>query len=513
MNDNMTLVIGLDGATWRLLDQWIEQGELPALKSIKDTSAVGTMQPCFPPVTCPNWKCYSTGKNPGKLGVFWWEIIDVEKPEITVPDSTSFDSPELWDYLSADGYNVGVINMPLAFPPNKVNGFLIARHAANDQAYTNPEPLKRTLKREFDYKVNPESSPDEDGYVDEVHELIESRFDVLKWTLETKDTDFVHTTVFLINALQHHFWDSEPTLQGWKIIDEKLGEIVDDDHNIIFMSDHGSNEIETTFQANSWLEAEGYLTRQESAKETVDSLGYQIGLTQRSLSKMTNKLGVRRYLRKIVPDSVINSLPSEGVSKRKKLNALDWEQTDAVASGQGLIYIIKKDSEEYDKIRDEIISKLESLTLPHSDKPVAEKVYKKEDIYHGNYLFRAPDIVFDQSPGVHTDELVGERDTFESPKGWKGENERDGIFMAHGPAFSQKDVGDVAITDVMPTIFHLMGEPIPSDVDGSVLDVFTPELELSTRAVTYRDPISKPAPSDLKSKDAEERLRELGYLN
>lgn len=52
MTDKTTLVIGLDGATWRLVDKWIKEGELPTIQLIKNNTTVGTMQSCLSPVTC-----------------------------------------------------------------------------------------------------------------------------------------------------------------------------------------------------------------------------------------------------------------------------------------------------------------------------------------------------------------------------------------------------------------------------------------------------------------------------
>jgi len=76
------VVVGLDGASFELLDPWIEEGSLPNLRKIKDSGVYGDMESCLPPVTSPNWKCYSTGKNPGKLGIFWWENIDVKNKRV-----------------------------------------------------------------------------------------------------------------------------------------------------------------------------------------------------------------------------------------------------------------------------------------------------------------------------------------------------------------------------------------------------------------------------------------------
>ena len=105
MNRKM-LVIGLEGACWNLIGKWVENGVLPNIKRLKEEESWGPMESCIPPITCPAWKCYSTGKNPGKLGVFWWVDLDLENKRVITPNSTSFKSKELWDYLNDAGYRL-----------------------------------------------------------------------------------------------------------------------------------------------------------------------------------------------------------------------------------------------------------------------------------------------------------------------------------------------------------------------------------------------------------------------
>src|SRR3990167_6365385 len=106
------IVIGLDGGSWNYIQQWIDQGKLPTFKKLQAQGIWGVQQSQLPPVTSPNWKCYSTGFNPAKLGVYWWENIDVKKRKIYIPSSQSFAGKEIFDYLSDAGKRVGVVNMP-----------------------------------------------------------------------------------------------------------------------------------------------------------------------------------------------------------------------------------------------------------------------------------------------------------------------------------------------------------------------------------------------------------------
>ncbi|MFB6186828.1 MAG: alkaline phosphatase family protein, partial [Halobacteriaceae archaeon] len=126
MTSSKLLVVGLDGADWSLIDNWVDDGILPTIQDIKRNSTWGEMRSSIPPVTCPAWKCYSTGKNPGKLGVYWWETLDIETKSSMIPDATDFESLEVWDHLNEAGFSTGVIGMPLTYPPKDVDGYMVA---------------------------------------------------------------------------------------------------------------------------------------------------------------------------------------------------------------------------------------------------------------------------------------------------------------------------------------------------------------------------------------------------
>lgn len=96
-----TLVIGLDGASWNYLDQHIEN--LPNIKKIIKERVSGELESCIPPWSFPAWKCYSTDKSPGKLGIYHFVDIDFLSNKINLNDSNSYKDKEVWDYLGEKG--------------------------------------------------------------------------------------------------------------------------------------------------------------------------------------------------------------------------------------------------------------------------------------------------------------------------------------------------------------------------------------------------------------------------
>ncbi|MFQ5796117.1 MAG: alkaline phosphatase family protein [Candidatus Bipolaricaulia bacterium] len=518
------IVIGLDGASWIPLENWIARGELPNLRRIREQGSWGRLRSCLPPVTSPNWKCYATGTNPGKLGVFWWEIVDFERGEIITPRSTSFTGTELWDYLGESGKRVGIVNMPTCYPPRPVNGFMIAGGPdALESGFCHPPELERRLT-ERGYRILPERIaflPDRDRRaIDEVLELIELRFQLGQELLEEFDLDLLHLTIYLINVLQHHFGDAPRVLEAWKLIDRGIGNCLKrfDDVTVFLMSDHGTNRIRCKFNVNTWLASEGYLVvKKRPAKELL----FKLGVHKDSVSRLLTRLGLKDLVKRKLSQSVRNILPTEtgAVMSAGKAVLIDWERTQAYGLGQGPIHLSPHlSNRERDLLREEIKRKLNELACDGGRK-IARAVHTKEEIYHGPYLERAPDLIIDQNDGIHISNSIGFRSVFELPGRWKGENARIGLFAAWGSGIRTGRLDrDVEITDLAPTILHLMGEAVSEEMDGRVLtEIFTDGSDPHAREVRYQNRTDelergKQGPARETDRQVESRLKDLGYL-
>lgn len=513
------IVIGIDGANWDLIDPWIQNGDLPNLAKLKNGGSWAYNNSYLPPVTFPNWKCYSTGKNPGKLGVYWFEKIDFTSNKITIPDGNSFKGKEIWDYLSDMGMKVCVINMPSTFPPKRIeNGIVISGGPdSSDTNFTSPENLERTLKTKFNYRVHPRILPinkdDRGECVSEILEVINSRFEVTNWLIENENFDFVHLSIFYINVLQHFYSDGEPAKKGWKLIDKHLKYFIDNGFDIFLMSDHGTCHIDHIFWINKWLEDEGYLKIRKSNSAKI----YQtLGKYRDQILKVSRKLRVEPILRKIIPKSLKHRIQPGGAFQQTGKNELiDWENSIAIASGQGPIYIKKlQDKNEYEKIRLELKSKIEQIQMPNEKFKL--KVYKKEDIYSGPYLDSAPDLIIEQPDGIHINGGVGSRTLFQRPTRWLAENSKKGIFLFYSPLSTTGKINDINIVDIAPTLLHFLNVPIPEDMDGrAIIDIFRQNSDEFKREVVYQKAILDEEIQQNKEdreKEIINRLKDLGYL-
>jgi predicted AlkP superfamily phosphohydrolase/phosphomutase len=514
-----TVVIGLDGACFELIQPWLDEARLPNLSTLVTEGVATDMQSCLPPVTCPNWQCYATGTNPGKLGVFWWEAVDRDAERIENQSrSMDFDGVYFWRLLEDDP---AVINLPTSYPPSRTGGIHVAGGPGAEQTgYTHPKSLEAELEREYDYAVQPDrmsllSRQDPDNCcVAEIYELIDARFDVLEHLLANGDYEFVHMTVFYLNVLHHFYWDMPVVRRAWERIDERVGRLLEmpDLEHLFVMSDHGANEIRTAVRINTWLERNGYLRTRSGISDYL----HAIGLTRERVRPVLARLEIEWLVRRLLPERVQMYLPDEegSVDKSAKGSVLDWERSQAVASGQGPLYVLADDPADRERIAEELVSDLTGLTDP-SGAPVFDRVLRGEAVYTGEHVGRGPDIVLDQAAGIHIEGKIGADDVFGTPEKWRGENKDKGLFVAHGPEIDADAALDgMHILDIAPTLLHLHGQAVPERMDGKVRrGLFEPGSAPAERGVSRTELTDLERPTRVSTgRQVTDRLSDLGYI-
>ncbi|USZ68048.1 alkaline phosphatase family protein [Halorussus salilacus] len=521
-------VVGLDGADWSLLRPWAEEGHLPALARILDEGVAGDLASTLPPVTFPAWKCYSTGKTPGKLGVYEWFAYDRATNEISANDASDFRSREYWDVLADRGRRAGVVNMPTTHPAGaSASGapdadasregavLTIAGSPASERKeFTSPESLKADLLDAIpDYRVKPdlvldEATPDE--LVAEARELFEQRFAAATWLADQKECDLVHTTLFATDTLQHRLWDRPEKLRAaYERVDELLADLLarDDAEAVFLMSDHGFAEIDEIFLVNQWLLERGDLVVEDS--ETRDLLA-TVGLTEERLKRVVDRLGLVNLAQSLVPESLQRFFPSESGRVAIQDAAIDWTETRAVSLGRGPVYVNREafpDDAAADAYAEDLASDFESLETPAGD-PVAAAVHDPADVYTGERP-RGPDLLVEYATGVDAPEAIG-GEVFGETTEWLATHRPTGIFAGWGEGVATGSA-DLDLYDLAPTLLHYLGSPVPEDADGEVrFDALAGEA--TEREVAVGPPTATDAAGERAGEEVEETLRELGYL-
>lgn len=517
------LVVGVDGAGFNLLDDWLKEERLPNLSSLGQRGCSTRLRSSRPPVTCPAWRCYSTGVNPGKHGVFWWEQVHRDDDSFSVPTAEDFHAPDVWNYLEEEGLSSAVVNIPTTYPPEEFDGWMVSGGGGVDGSqYTHPPDLQGELEAKFDYRVFIEGTSsnigDDPKRVEKVLDVIDARFDAAEHIRDEYDPAFLSLTIFYTNVFHHFFWDDEVTFRVWKKVDERLGEFIDPVDNVLVISDHGSNPIEHEFNVNAWLERNGYLV----TETTVSDRFHKMGVTRDRITKLVDVMGAKNFLKRYLPRSLVDRFPSEdgSISGQGKADKINWSESTAMASGQGPVYVLEEDPKERRQIADGLREQLSKVSTP-SGRPVARQVLMAEDAYEGPFVDEGPDLFIDQADNIEISGALGVDSIFRSPEGWVAENHRDGVLFAAGPDVdSDPGLPDPAsIYDIAPTVLHWFGLAVPEHLDGRVLEeLFAPDAEPFSRPVETTDersveePTNESARDDTKQSEMRDRLQDLGYL-
>jgi predicted AlkP superfamily phosphohydrolase/phosphomutase len=120
------IILGLDGATWDVLDPMRRRGLMPHLDALIARSAHGTLRSIVPPVTTAAWTSLLTGCSPIGHGVFDHRYFDAASRQMRVNHSGRRRVPTLWHLLSGAGRSVISLNLPGTYPPLPVRGVCVS---------------------------------------------------------------------------------------------------------------------------------------------------------------------------------------------------------------------------------------------------------------------------------------------------------------------------------------------------------------------------------------------------
>ena len=568
MSDRV-LVICLDGATFDLLDPWIASGRLPTLKRFMDEGGRGRLESVVPPITAPAWASFMTGKNPGKHGVYYFINRGYEADQTTFVDSRSRSGKALWHLLGEAGKKVLVLNVPTTYPPEEVNGALVSDFLTppGRRDFTYPPSLVGELEEKFGkYPLHLKTLMFSAGLsvsgarrlLSELRHEMKVKFDVAHYLLDKVEADFCILHILGTDRVQHELWSlfdpqdprhngelgrqcAESVIDYFVQIDAEIARLCakfDRDTATFIISDHGFGPIHKLIDLNVWLLENGYIETKTALGSRLKSALWKRGLTK----ELFIKLALHTFFKygagvaaKIPEESIFKSmLHLSGRGRGGKLlfsfDDVDWSRTKAYALvGMGAINVNLMGREpqgsvhpgdEYEAVKEEIAERLRDLRDPDTGEPIVADVYLREDIYHGPYLDRAPDIMFlPNASGLFAGGMTGfssNRWMFKNSI-WPGHHCMEGILLARGEWFNKgKAIEGARLVDLAPTILHLLGNKVPTDMDGRVLTELFEIDFIERRPVEYCTPDEDvEAPASLPGEDEEDvirRLKDLGYL-
>lgn len=126
------LLIGLDGATLRVVEPLMHEGRLPNLSRIAAEGVHGPLQ-SFPPLHSPRiWNTIATGKVPEKHGILSFARARADGSQSLYLSSDRL-THALWNITSDAGLTTAVLNWWTTFPPERINGVMVTDHLLPEQ--------------------------------------------------------------------------------------------------------------------------------------------------------------------------------------------------------------------------------------------------------------------------------------------------------------------------------------------------------------------------------------------
>ena len=240
------IVVGLDGATWDIIKPLSDKGVLPNFKRLLENGSWGYLESTVPPVTGPAWVSFSTGRNPGKHGIF--DFVRVEDNHLKLHTSKDIKTTSFYYLLSKKGLRSVILSLPLSFPPAKgFKGVMVS-----DFLYSSPAVYPSSKQGYISrFKLIPElTKRSGEELINEIIETLKDRVNVAKSLFLEEKWDFYFVWIGETDAVSHHFWKelkgagplSQRALEVFTLSDSFLGWVLDnmDQNDILFlMSDHG----------------------------------------------------------------------------------------------------------------------------------------------------------------------------------------------------------------------------------------------------------------------------------
>lgn len=559
-------VIGLDAATLDLITPWVKEGLLPNFAKLMHEGIWGELQSTLHPLSPPAWTSFITGSNPGNHGIYDFVVHKPQSYELLYTNGGMRRGASIWRLLSDAGKRVVVVNVPMTYPPEEVNGVLIAGFDApgidSDFVYP-PSVLKEVTSAlgEFVLRDYPQGH-NPDSFLRQIHRILDFHRKLAFYLLSRYEWDLFVIVLSALDLVQHGYWqymdqsfqsitEAERTRYGGAIkdmyrkVDGILGELMAllaGGINILVLSDHGAGPCYKAVFINKWLESIGLL---HYLGDGASSFGDR--LSNASLQML-----------KTLHYKIKNTVPPEGlewlkrtfpklrqkVKSRLVFSEIDWSKTQVYSFGRestNLFINVKgrfpqgvvNPGKDYEALRDTVIEELMKLRDPDTGELVVDKVYKREEVYHGECLESAPDLLVTWRNSHYTSwpgYADGKRSVFESSlkhsdySDWsslqKGGNHRPNgiIFMKGRGVKEHSTITGAKIIDLAPTILYWMGVSIPVGMEGRVLtEAFTSShMAMYPLHYTAKDAsteLPKRAYTEREAKQIEERLRSLGYVD
>lgn len=516
------LIIGIDGGTADLVTLFVKEGKLPLFEKLIREGCFGELKSTIPALTPPAWITSFTGVNPGKHNIF--DFFKFDKKEKSLKLNTSLDRkyPCFWEILSQNKYKVGVYNVPCSFPVDKVNGFMVSGMTTpnNTEGFGYPEEIEKIVKQKKK-KFGADSHLLEKGrrgnFLKDIYETTLIDEEIALNLIQKFDPQVMMYIYDESDRVMHFFWhdfdEKHPMhitnspyknalCDYYQRIEKGIEKLAKEfgDCDILIYSDHGFGPLHKDIFVNRLLWKWGYLKTNEYVEKSKKKPFFK------TIMKSVIPSKIRRYYREnINPSPFANPL-----------NYIDFQNSKAVYTSVSGRSVVILDEENREKIKNELKEKLENYVDEETKIKPFRKVYAREELYKGQYVENAPDLVIEEDGRYAFKSEWSICDTKDSSQYGavkSGSHREKGFVILYGKSFEKgKEIKNGEIADICPTILHYLNLPLGTEMDGKVLDEFFREKRKSSyceysglRSSTRKD-------FGTDEEEIKEKLKNLGYM-
>ncbi len=488
MTKKKLLVIGLDGATFDLMEPWLAEGSLPNFAKLMQAGSHGRLRSVPNTDTAPAWATFATGLNPANHGIFHEFNWSADRTTLEKVNNALGNNLPFWQLASDADKRVVVMNVPFSHPATAVNGLMLAGYGApgeHVEGFSYPADLIHEIDREVgQYKIDSAiqiailEDELEKGLEDSL-EVAQRRTDAFIYGLRKTDWELATIAYNLPDVMAHFFWQQMVTghgsqttaiKEGYMYVDQQIGRLLDevgDETNILVMSDHGFGPLCATPQLLSeWLMKQGF-TRKISAEK--------IPLKQR-LTRGFHTI-LRHYVNERLKERLRHMLPGmrNRVESGSRFAGIDWSSTVAFAGPSPYEVWINRAGREkqgvvtdanYNEICAAVTQALLDWTDPETGKARVKRVMRADEVYHGRFKELAPDLTIewnvDAAPAAET--MPGNSARFDA------DHQPFGVLILCGPDIAvDQPINNPTLEDIAPTILHLLQAKHATKMDGRIL--------------------------------------------
>jgi predicted AlkP superfamily phosphohydrolase/phosphomutase len=259
----------------------------------------------------------------------------------------------LWQIISHHGRQVGSLNVPVTYPPQATNGFVVGGMMSPglESEYTYPGELRDELNRRgyvIDVEIQKydvEAEADTHRFLDDVEAALHKRAEAMFHLMETRPWQFLMAVFVAADRIQHLLWktmaDPEssfyhaPAAPGmrkrilaiYQALDEVVGGVLarvdaDGETDLFVVSDHGFGSTKAWINVNRWLQEQGWLRLKPGAA------------LRKRLFYEAMKVNDSPWVKRLLPESLGRAIRGRvrggrSVFKSDLDQCIDWAQTKA----------------------------------------------------------------------------------------------------------------------------------------------------------------------------------------